>query len=279
MHGIFSTIATVFTLVSAVQSVAVLVPLYTWPGTDSWQPVYDSLEAHPYTTFYLIVNPQSGPGSTEFPQNIFITAFAKLKSYSNAKLLGYISTVYGNRAIADVEREVSVYSNWASYQGKNIAVDGIFFDEGSNGQDTTKLAYYQQVSKTAKNSNLNIVVFNPGAKIMADTPEWFAAADFIVEYENTWANWVSLAPAEHFSDMEYYHKIAIMLTGTPGVASITDVALLATSMGLGAIYLTYDNDYMTDQSVLSVSKVAVGVDMVPPRVGVPQPAGHRREAH
>ncbi|KAJ6062869.1 uncharacterized protein N7446_006989 [Penicillium canescens] len=248
MHGIFSTIATIFTLVSAVQSVAVLVPLYTWPGTDSWQPVYDSLEANPYTTFYLIVNPQSGPGSTEFPQNIFITAFAKLNSYSNAKLLGYIST----RSLRLLQLGL--------LPRKNIAVDGIFFDEGSNGQDTTKLAYYQQISKTAKNSHLNIVIFNPGAKIMADTPEWFAAADFIVEYENTWANWVSLAPTEHLSNMEYYHKIAII-------------------MGLGAIYLTYDNDYMTDQSVLSVSKVAVGVGMVPPQVGVPQRAGHRREAH
>ncbi|OQD81058.1 hypothetical protein PENANT_c030G05378 [Penicillium antarcticum] len=268
MQGIFSIIVTVFTLVSAVQSVAVLVPLYTWPGTNSWQPVYDALAAHPSTVFYLIVNPQSGPGPSAFPQEVLTTAIAKLNSYGNAKLLGYISTVYGNRAIADVQREVGVYSNWASYKGKNIAVDGIFFDEGSDGSDASKLDYYQHISKTAKSNNLIIVVFNPGSKIVASAPEWFAAADLIVEYENTWEKWVSAAPSNHLSDIKYYHKDAIMIQKSPGDASLTDVAFLASSMGLGALYVTFDDSYMTDMSITSVSKVALGVNTMFPRDGI-----------
>jgi hypothetical protein len=261
MHGIFSIIITVFTLVSAVQSVAVLVPMYIWPGTNNWQPVYDAIEAHPYTTFYLIVNPQSGPGPTEYPEEVLITAFAKLNSYSNAKLLGYISTTYGSRAIAEVESEISVYSKWSTYEAKDIAIDGIFFDETSNGQDASKLAYYQQVSRTAKRKRLNFVTFNPGSRIAADTAQWFAAADLVVEYENTWANWVALEPALHLSDERFYRKTAIMLRETPSDDNVTDVSVMAKSMGLGAIYLTYDDSYMTDQSVLAVSKVAVSLAM------------------
>ncbi|KAJ5776263.1 uncharacterized protein N7511_001274 [Penicillium nucicola] len=270
MFRIFSIIATVFTLVSAVQSHALLVPLYSRPDTIDWKPVHDSLEAHPKTTFYLIVNPQNGPGSTAFPDQVLITAFAKLNSYGNAKLLGYISTQYGNRAITDVEREVGVYSNWASYKGKNIALDGVFFNEGSDGGDTFKLAYYQQLSKAAKGSKLNTVIFNPGTKLVANIPKWFAAADFIVEYENTWGRWVSLPPIQHFSDIKYYHHVGMMVRGTPGDASLTDVVHLAVSMGLGAIYVTFDDKYDTILSMLSVVKDAMVVNSPLPRDIIPK---------
>ncbi|KAJ5959447.1 Spherulation-specific family 4 [Penicillium vulpinum] len=257
MFHLFSLIVTILTLASTVISTGLLVPLYSWPGTDAWNTIYDLIAAHPSIPFYLIVNPSTGPGDTEYPEDVFITAVAKLNSYSNAKVLGYTHTEQGTRASSEVEKDITTYANWATYTGKNIRLSGIFFDEASNGEDTSKLAYFQNLSRKSKSSSLNTVVFNPGVKLKADVAKWFEAADFIVEYENTYANWVALAPNEHFSTPDHYGKNAVILNQTPEDASIDDVVNLAKDMGLGAIYLAPDGDYM---SLATVPKVAVAVE-------------------
>lgn len=256
MFQILSVLVTVLALASTVRSTGIIVPLYAWPGTDAWNTVYESIAAHPSTPFYLIINPDTGPGTTEYPEEAYITAIAKLNSYSNVQVLGYTYTNHGSRASSDVESDIAAYAKWSSYAGKDISLAGIFFDQTPNGEDKSKLAYFQRLSSAAKNSNLVTVVFNPGAKILADVAKWFAAADFIVEYENTYANWVALAPTEHLSGQANYAKDAVILNQTPADASINTVAKLAKNLGLGAIYLTYDDNYM---GLTSVSKIAVAV--------------------
>jgi hypothetical protein len=246
----------VLALVSAVRSTGIIIPLYAWPGTDAWTTVYESIASHPSTPFYLIVNPDTGPGATAYPEEAYITAIAKLNSYSNAHVLGYTYTNHGTRAQTEVENDIATYSNWSTYKGKDISLAGIFFDLTPNGEDQSKLSYFQQLSSTTKNSGLEKVVFNPGVKILADVGKWFAAADLIVEYENTYANWATLTPTEHFSAQANYAKRAIILNQTPVDASIDEIATQAKNLGLGAIYLTYDDNYM---GLTSVSKIAVAV--------------------
>jgi hypothetical protein len=249
-------IATVLTLASTVLSTGLLIPLYAWPGIDAWTTIYGSIATHPSIPFYLIINPSTGPGNTEYPEEVFITAIAKLNSYSNSKVLGYTYTKQGTRASADVEKDIATYANWATYAGQNISLSGIFFDEAANGADPSKLVYFQNLSWKSKSSSLGTVVFNPGVKLVADVAQWFAAADFIVEYENTYANWVALAPYEHFSTSDHYGKDAVILNQTPVDADVDDVVRLAKDMGLGAIYLASDDNYM---SLGNVPKVAVAV--------------------
>ncbi|KAJ5513320.1 Spherulation-specific family 4 [Penicillium fimorum] len=256
MFQFLSIIATVFTLASTVVSTGLLVPLYTWPGTDAWNTIYDTVAAHPSIPFYLIINPSTGPGTTEYPDEVFITAIAKLNSYSNTKLLGYTYTKQGTRASSEVEKDIAVYAKWANYAEQNIRLSGIFFDEAADGEDPSKLAYFQNLSRKSKSSSLSTVVFNPGVKLKADVAKWFEAADFIVEFENTYANWVARAPDENFSTPEHYGKDAVILNQTPEDASIDDVVRLAKDMGLGAIYLASDDNYM---SLATVPKVAVAV--------------------
>ncbi|KGO69267.1 Spherulation-specific family 4 [Penicillium italicum] len=256
MPQLLSIIATVLALASTVISTGLLVPLYAWPGTDAWNTVYDSIAAHPSIPFYLIINPSTGPGDTEYPAEVFITAIAKLNSYSNAKVLDYTHTKQGTRSSSEVEKDIATYAKWATYTAKNIRLSGIFFDEASNGEDPSKLFYFQNLSRKSKSSSLDTVVFNPGVKLVADVDQWFAAADFIVEYENTYANWVARAPDEHFSTPDYHEKSAVILNQTPEGADVDDVVRLAKDMGLGAIYLASDDDYM---SLASVPKVAVAV--------------------
>ncbi|OQD87940.1 hypothetical protein PENSOL_c075G08256 [Penicillium solitum] len=254
MFLLLPIIATVLTLASTVISTGLLVPLYAWPGIDAWNTIYDSIEAHPSIPFYLIINPSTGPGDTEYPEEVFITAIAKLNSYSNAKVLGYTHTKQGTRSSSEVEKDIATYAKWATYTGKNIRLSGIFFDEAANGKDPRKLAYFENLSRKSKSSGLSTVIFNPGVKLVADVGKWFAAADFIVECENTYANWVALAPDEHFSTPDHYEKSAAILNQTPGDADVGDVVRLAKDMGLGAIYLASDDNYM---SLSTVPKVAV----------------------
>ncbi|OQE88428.1 hypothetical protein PENNAL_c0017G04693 [Penicillium nalgiovense] len=249
-------IATVLTLASTVISTGLLIPLYAWPGIDAWNTIYDSIAAHPSIPFYLIINPSTGPGNTEYPEDVFITAIAKLNSFPNTKVLGYTYTKQGTRASSEVEKDIAAYANWDTYEEQNIRLCGIFFDEAANGADPSKLAYFQKLSRKSKSSSLSTVVFNPGVKLVADVAKWFAAADFIVEYENTYANWVARAPDEHFSASGHYGKDAVILNLTPENADIDDVVQLAKDMGLGAIYLASDGNYM---SLSTVPKVAVAV--------------------
>ncbi|KAJ5164367.1 Spherulation-specific family 4 [Penicillium coprophilum] len=256
MFRLLSIIAAVFTLASTVVSTGLLVPLYSWPDTNAWNTIYDTIAAHASIPFYLIINPSSGPGNTEYPEDVFITAIAKLNSYPNTQVLGYTYTKQGTRDSSEVEKDIDTYSKWATYAGQNIRLSGIFFDEAPDGEDPSKLAYFQNLSRKSKSSSLNTVVFNPGVKLKADVAKWFEAADFIVEYENTYANWVARDPDEHLSTSEYHGKDAVILNQTPEDASVDDVVRLAKDMGLGAIYLASDDDYM---SLATVPKVAVAV--------------------
>ncbi|KAJ5189446.1 Spherulation-specific family 4 [Penicillium cf. griseofulvum] len=256
MFLLLSLVATVLALASTVASTCLLVPLYAWPGIDAWDTIYDTIAAHPSIPFYLIINPSTGPGKTQYPEDVFVTAIAKLNSYPNTEVLGYTYTKQGTRASAEVEKDIVTYANWASYTGQNIRLSGIFFDEAPDGEDPNKLAYFQNLSRRSKNISLNTVVFNPGVKIKADVVKWFEAADFIVEYENTYANWVARTPNEHRLTPDHYGKDAVILNQTPEGAIIDDVVRLAKDMGLGAIYLASGDNYM---SLATVPKVAVAV--------------------
>lgn len=256
MLTFFLSLATLLALASTVVSTGLLVPLYSWPGTDAWNTIYDSIAAHPSLPFYLVINPSTGPGATEYPEAAFITAIAKLNSYPNARVLGYTHTEHGSRARAEVEKDIAAYANWSSYKGQNIGLSGIFFDQAPSGGDSSKLSDFQHLSQISKDSGLETVIFNPGVKIVANVAEWFDAADFIVEYENTYANWVALAPTEHFSAPDNYDQVAVIVNQTPQDASIDSVVGLAKTMGLGAIYMTGDDNYM---SLATVSNVAVAI--------------------
>jgi hypothetical protein len=78
--------------------------------------------------YTVIVNPDSGPGSTTIPNSDFIPAIQQLNSYTNVRTIGYIPTNYGARNIDDVLRDVETYSGWST-NATGIEMHGIFFDE------------------------------------------------------------------------------------------------------------------------------------------------------
>ena len=74
---------------------------------------------------HIIINPNNGPDSSE-PNSAYQQCLPLIKTAgSNAILLGYVRTGFGDRAISDVESDVSLYADWDDAFRPN----GIFFDE------------------------------------------------------------------------------------------------------------------------------------------------------
>ncbi|KAJ5090085.1 CAZyme family [Penicillium argentinense] len=248
-------LASFLAFASVVSSTGILLPLYVWPEDDStWAPVYNAVSSHPDILFQIIVNPDSGPGDSAYPDENIIAGVAKLNSYDNVQVLGYIPTNYAERDISEVIDDISIYSKWSSNKSKNITVSGIFFDEAPNTNDADKISYMQSVSKSAKSGCLSTVVFNPGATLEDGSADgYFEAADLIVEFENSYSAWTTNIPANKFSSSKNYSKDAIILYSAPMTLDYEAVVQEAQSMGLGAAYLTNTDNYM---SVETVQKVA-----------------------
>lgn len=96
----------------------IAVPMYFWPGLTvpcGW----DSVLQAAADVDLLILNPDSGPGRER------IETFgikADLCRAAGQRVLGYISSDYMRRDIAEVLRDIERYRAWFS-------IDGFFIDE------------------------------------------------------------------------------------------------------------------------------------------------------
>jgi hypothetical protein len=124
-----------------------------------------------------VLNPASGPGKTVDAN--YTKAVDRLLG-AGCMVLGYVSTSYGKRLAAEVQRELN---QWRTMYPR---VQGVFFDEMIY-EDTASAANYQAaLNRYAHDAGYWPTVANPGA----DTPgRYFAAdaADVIVIHEgNAW---------------------------------------------------------------------------------------------
>jgi hypothetical protein len=125
----------------------------------------------------LVVNPANGPG--ERAQDAYRDAVRSAQR-ERVRVLGYVATGYGARAVADVERDVDRYAAW-------YGVDGIFLDEVSPSED--RLAHYRALAEHARGDAARLVVLNPGT---VPAPGYFGLADVVVTFEGPYA---AYAPA------------------------------------------------------------------------------------
>ncbi|KAL8813891.1 MAG: hypothetical protein Q9223_006845 [Gallowayella weberi] len=186
-----SPLALLFTI-SFTCALDVLLPLYLYPGegASAWSDVFSTISSHPNVSFEVVVNPNSGPGTTSFPTDPNIIAgVSKLNSFSNVHTIGYVLTGWGKRDNTTVDAEVSVYASWAGYQDADIHIGGIFFDEvGIDIQnDPDIIEKYQARSEHARSAIPSAhITFNPGYR----APEQlFAFCDTMVEFEHPLADY------------------------------------------------------------------------------------------
>jgi len=109
------------------------------------------VEAHHNLAFTVIINPSSGPGSSQYPDDHYSTAVQTLNAYPNVKTVGYVRTGYATRNISTVVSEVNTYAGWAS-KATTLAMHGIFFDESPHEYSADAVEYMRNVNKAVKNA-------------------------------------------------------------------------------------------------------------------------------
>lgn len=98
----------------------ILLPLYIWPGTGVWDPLFEAAEANPDLDLWVIINPFNGPGLNVLPEANYIEVLSRLTAVPNAKLIGYVRCDYGRRPMEEILAEIDKYASW----GKELANQG-----------------------------------------------------------------------------------------------------------------------------------------------------------
>jgi len=212
---------------TSVSSAGILFPLYIYPGNScsGWSAVSSAIKSYPDLTFYIVVNPASGPGSQGSQPDANYQACIPTLKYSNSIVVGYVDTGDGTRASSLVTGDIDTYVGWSS----TYSVQGIFFDQVSNAN--SYLSTYTSYSTYARRS-FNFVILNPGTAIPSG---YYSIADLILSAENYYSSFStsqlvigSSTPAS---------KQAVVLHSGPVTPDTTLIAQLV-QLGIGAIFMT-----------------------------------------
>ncbi|DBA66414.1 TPA: hypothetical protein ACH3X2_002393 [Trebouxia sp. C0005] len=169
----------------------IIAPTYFWPGAtgvpDGWSRV---ILAATYVSTVLL-NPDSGPGQQQIQEFVDIT---RQSQAAGLKVLGYVDSSYGSRAISDVLSDIDTYSSW--YQ-----VDGFFIDDMYILVKNSSLYANESVARTQ-------LIFNPGAP---DVPEaYLPLADTFVSFEGSATSYQSFQPAAYtnnYTASKFWHIV------------------------------------------------------------------------
>src|SRR5574342_210525 len=230
----------------AASTTGIMIPLYSYPTSTAWNNVIAAKNSHPSVPFVVIINPNSGPGTSQ--NQAFVTGIQKLKD-AGIIVLGYIPTKYAVRSSATVMHDIDLYKSW-------YAVDGVKFDEMTNtvGYET----YYSNLSDYAKSIGLSMTVGNPGADV---PPSYIGIVDNLTIFENGFlptlsylGGWHTNYDKNNFSSESY------------AIPTLDQAYVTSASQYLGYIYLTDDNlpnPWDTTSSYLNTLAATLDVEPAP----------------
>ncbi|KAK7035689.1 Spherulation-specific family 4-domain-containing protein [Favolaschia claudopus] len=232
-------------------ALGILLPLYVYPGTNcaAWSPVFDAISANSNTQWYIVINPNDGPGSTS--DQLYQDCVSRIPSSSNQIIMGFINTNRGN-TLGDVD----AYAGWPSSSRPR----GIFF---VNITPTTgQLATYQSYISHAKSQGFTFMGLDPGQSVSDSA--YFSAADLVNTYEDSYS---SFNPNSLSGTMS---KQSVILVNSPSTGSYSSVISQLQSKGVAAVYISTVSDDRSDlpaQLSLFASEVASvgGAIRDPPR--------------
>ena len=172
-----------------------------------------------------VLNPNSGVGSAR--DMAFATRTGNAQAAGIA-VLGYVTTDYTARAIADAKSEIDAYASW-------YGVDGYFIDQSSPGCGDQP--YYLELFDYIKAKDANLtVVLDPGRTV----PECYAAAsDVLVTFQDTLANYESFSELgweSGYARSRFWH----LVYGASALSDLNRAFELAAGLTVGFMYVTDD---------------------------------------
>lgn len=146
-----------------VAATAILFPLYIYPFPASlWDPLISAISSYPSLNFQVVINIDSGPGATQYPNSDYTPAIAELNSYSNVETLCYVHSSYTTLPLSAVENNITLCTGWADYTEADIHMDGIFFDESPQDYTSATGPYMSSAASFARNAGADTLMFNIG---------------------------------------------------------------------------------------------------------------------
>ena len=184
-----------------------------------------------------VMNPDSGPGiggpvlDPGPPDPDYVNTVNNTKA-AGVRVLGYVSTDYGDRSLSAVTRDIDLYY-------KSYNVDGVFLDEAEY-RDCTDDAYYQTLYNHIKAKGAGQeVILNPGTQ----TEECYAdSADVIVNFEGTYDDYVNAydntepAWVHNYPPWRFWH----LVHSAPDEAAMREAVRLGKQRGAYYMYVTPD---------------------------------------
>lgn len=209
-------------------AIEVLIPSYFYPSgaNNPWTQLNAAASQVEITA---ILNPASGPG-TAVDAN-YTNAVNSLRN-AGGRVVGYVSTSYSNRPIAQVKADIQKYASL-------YKIDGFFLDEMTNTAGAAELSYYSELYSYIRSLDADYrVVGNPGTNTQQNYLT-LPTTDAVVSFESNtgYASWqpsawtVNYAP-RRFSNLPY--NIA-------DVAGMQASVTAAASKRVGYLYVTDDS--------------------------------------
>lgn len=170
---------------------SVLLPWYNYPNWYDGEPLYvwpQVVAQHsPLSPVTAIINANDGPDGAG-PNADYLVGLALFRD-NGIRMIGYVSTNYGDRSLALVKADIDL---WADEWGDFIS--GIFFDETPDAFDKGDIEYYREVSEYARAAfeargvQSPLLVGNPGTD---QTPEYYPFFDVVCSFESIAADWAA----------------------------------------------------------------------------------------
>ena len=182
------------------EDLEILIPLYIYPNNGAWQELIDIKNSNPNIAITAIVNPTNGHFDSEDAN--YTKAIKELKN-ANIRVIGYVSTQYGQRDINEVIADIDAWSRIY----KSSGVSGIFFDE--TAIDIKYLDYYTNLTNQARSRDFDFTILNAG---MTTDQRYIDSniANIVVTYEDT-ARRVLENPSKTYNTPTANTKLSILV--------------------------------------------------------------------
>ncbi|KAI0356486.1 hypothetical protein OH77DRAFT_205955 [Trametes cingulata] len=232
-------LARAVTAAAATLSSGVLIPLNIFPATGGpdcpeWRPLINSIAAHPSLPFWIIINPNSGPGTRGSQAPLGFQQCIPLLRAPNVVVLGYVHTSEGVASRQKgVTQDVNTYAGW----NKTYRPDGIFFDEVS-GQSADFATYQGFVShaRSLFTGSSSFMTLNPGAN--PEDTAYYTIADLVLSAEDIFSQF---SPSQlSLGSSTPPSKQAVVLTDGPSTPPTSLINQLITTDHIKAFYVTTD---------------------------------------
>ena len=216
-----SIVSSPYTATTSTPSTGVIVPLFTYPTSPTWNEVIQAKLANPSVPIIAIINPDSGPGVVQ--DSNYKQGIDALRS-AGVTVLGYVYTQYAQRNLTSAEADISTYHGWYN-------ISGILFDEMSNVVGNEN--YYSTLSSYAKSLGYVLTAGNAGTSVPAS---YIGTVNIINIYENqglpltsSLASWTGAYSKQNFAMVSY------------GVSSVNSSYEESASNYVSWIYITDAN--------------------------------------